>query len=160
MWLNLYVCQAVRHKLKNGLKTQKMHFLPVIELMSDSLPAIKIEPHQCPLHQSILLIQKNIENWRFWKTQFFESAILIFFFKKKKKLLQFNEKTKGFHMRYHLFLQHGWFLQNLGKYFIRTNMHTPVKFGLSEKKLKKHWKLPETSRNLGGHFGWDFFLWT
>ena len=23
--------------------------------------------------------QKNIENWWFWKTQFFESAILIFF---------------------------------------------------------------------------------
>ena len=29
-------------------------------------------------------------------------------------------------MRYHLFLQYGWFLQNLGKDFIRTNMHTIV----------------------------------
>ena len=29
-------------------------------------------------------------------------------------------------MRYHLFLQYGWFLQNLGKDFIRTNMHTTV----------------------------------
>ena len=29
-------------------------------------------------------------------------------------------------MRYHLFLQYGWFLQNLGKDFIRTNMHTNV----------------------------------
>jgi hypothetical protein len=29
-------------------------------------------------------------------------------------------------MRYHLFLQYGWFLQNLGKYFIPTNMHTTV----------------------------------
>ena len=26
MWLNLYGHEAVRHKLKNGLKTQKMHF--------------------------------------------------------------------------------------------------------------------------------------
>ena len=29
-------------KLKNGLNSQKMHFLPVIELMSDSLTAIKV----------------------------------------------------------------------------------------------------------------------
>ena len=28
------------HKLKNGLKTQKNIFLPVLELMSDSLTAI------------------------------------------------------------------------------------------------------------------------
>jgi hypothetical protein len=41
-------------------------------------------------------------------------------------LLHPNEKTKGFHMRYHLFLQYEWFLQNLGKDFIPTNMHTTV----------------------------------
>ena len=43
--------------------------------MSDSLTAIKVEPNQCPLHQSILLTQgpihkiftKNIENWQSWK---------------------------------------------------------------------------------------------
>ena len=29
-------------------------------------------------------------------------------------------------MRFHLFLHYGWFLQNLGKDFIRTNMHTTV----------------------------------
>ena len=29
-------------------------------------------------------------------------------------------------MRYHLFLQYGWFLQNLVKDFIPTNMHTTV----------------------------------
>ena len=29
-------------------------------------------------------------------------------------------------MRYHFFLHYGWFLQNLGKDFIRTNMHTTV----------------------------------
>ena len=37
-----------------------------------------------------------------------------------------NENQLGFHMRYHLFLHYGWFLQNLGKDFIRTNMHTTV----------------------------------
>ena len=41
MQLNLYGCEAVRHKLKNGLKTQKMHFLPLIELMSDSPESTK-----------------------------------------------------------------------------------------------------------------------
>ena len=58
-WHNLYGCEAVRHKLKNSLKT-------------------------------------NIENWWSWK------------------------------MRYHLFLQYGWFLQNLEKDFIRTHMNTTV----------------------------------
>ena len=36
----LYGCEAVRHKLKNSLKKQKMHFLPVVELMSDSLTTV------------------------------------------------------------------------------------------------------------------------
>ena len=39
MGLNLYGREAVRHKLKNGLKTQKKHFLAVLHLMSDSLTA-------------------------------------------------------------------------------------------------------------------------
>ena len=29
-------------------------------------------------------------------------------------------------MRYSLFLHHGWFVKNLGKHFIPTNMHTTV----------------------------------
>ena len=72
VWLNLYSCEAVQQKLKNTLKTPKMHFLPVFELMSDSLTATKVETNQCPSHQSIILTQgpiqqvftKNIENWR------------------------------------------------------------------------------------------------
>ena len=36
------------------------------------------------------------------------------------------KRTKGFHMRQRLFLHYGWFLQNLEKGFIRTNMHTTV----------------------------------
>ena len=41
----VYGREAVRYKLKNGLKTQKKHFLAVIELISDSLTAIMIKPH-------------------------------------------------------------------------------------------------------------------
>ena len=39
-WLNLYGCEAVRHKLKNSLKTQKRHFLSVFELMLERLSTI------------------------------------------------------------------------------------------------------------------------
>ena len=35
-----------------------------------------------------------------------------------------NENQLGFHMRYCLFLHYVWFLQNLEKDFIQTNMHT------------------------------------
>ena len=56
---------------KNSLKTQEMHFLPVFELMSDSLMTIYVELHQCPTHQSILYIYNipldlsatNRKNW-------------------------------------------------------------------------------------------------
>ena len=95
VWLNLYGLDAVLHKLKNSLKTQKMHFLPVLE-----------------------------QSWE--NEVFFESAILIFFFKKNFFLLHLDENKQAVHMRYHLFLQYGWFLQNLGKDFIQTNMHTTV----------------------------------
>ena len=87
MWLNLYGHEALRHKLKNGLKTQKMHILAVLGLLSDSLTTIKVEPHQCPLHQSILLTQGPIHEILaviaqllgvVEKLSFFESAILIF----------------------------------------------------------------------------------
>ena len=41
-------------------------------------------------------------------------------------MLYLNENKQPVHMRYHLYLQYGWFLQNLGKDFIRTNMHMTV----------------------------------
>ena len=40
IWLNLYSCGAVWHKASDGQKTLKMYFLPVLELMSDSLTTI------------------------------------------------------------------------------------------------------------------------
>ena len=60
MLTNFHGCEAVRHKLKNGLKTQKRHFLAVLDLMSDSLTTIYVKQHQCPSHQPILLTQGPI----------------------------------------------------------------------------------------------------
>ena len=57
----------------------------------------------------------------------FESAILNLFFQKFFVLFYLNGNKKPVHMRYHSFLHWGWFLQNLGKDFIWTNMHTTVK---------------------------------
>ena len=37
-----------------------------------------------------------------------------------------NKNQLCFHMRYHLFLHYGWFLQNLEKDFIPTLLHTTV----------------------------------
>ena len=56
--------------------------------------------------------------------QFLEFGILVF--QKKMFLIFPNENQLGFHMRYRLFLHYGWFLQNLEKDFIPTNMHTNV----------------------------------
>ena len=50
MWLNLYGHEVLRQKLKNGLNAQKMHFLPIIELTSESLTAIYIEPDETNKH--------------------------------------------------------------------------------------------------------------
>ena len=41
-------------------------------------------------------------------------------------LLHLNENKQPIHLRYNLFLQYGWFLQNLGKEIIQTNMHATV----------------------------------
>ena len=101
VWLNLYGREAVRHKLKNGLKTQKMHFLPVFQLMSDSLTTILVKPRQCPSHQSILLTKGpiyEIFTKKYWELAelenelFFSRPFWIFFFKKKKKFASFPIK--------------------------------------------------------------------
>ena len=128
---NLYGHEAAWHKLKNGQKTQKMHFLPVFELTLASLTAIWVEQNQCPLHQSILLTQgpdhKNFMK-RYWElaeleTEFFESSTWNDLF-----LLHLNESKQPVHMGYHLFLHYEWFLQNLGKDFIRTDMHMTLTY--------------------------------
>ena len=136
VWLNLYSCEAVQQKPQNSLKTPKMHFLPVFELMSDSLTATKVETNQCPSHQSILLTQgpihenfmkkywelAELENEVFLRRPFwiFKSAILNFFF------ASFHWKMQPISMRDHFFLHYGWFFQNLRKEAVRTFMHTTV----------------------------------
>ena len=79
------------------------------------------------MDQSMKFSLKNIENWRSWKMRFFWVGHRDFFFQKQnKKMLDLNENMQPIHMRYHLFLNHGWFLQNRGKDLILTNMHTTV----------------------------------
>jgi hypothetical protein len=77
---NLYGHEAVQHKLKNSLKTQKMHFLPIFELMSEPFASINsIYPRNNPwnFHEKILRIG-GAGKW-----DFFESAIL----NSKKKII-------------------------------------------------------------------------
>ena len=66
-----------------------MHFLPVFELMSDSVMAIQVELHQCPLHQSNLLTQGPIheivqEEKRHGVQPTFHNTRLFFAFSKKE----------------------------------------------------------------------------
>ena len=51
-------------------------------------------------------------------------GLLVFIEMMSKNVLYLNENKQPVHMRYHSFLQYGWFLLNLGKDFIQTNMHT------------------------------------
>ena len=41
-------------------------------------------------------------------------------------MLYLKENKQPLHMRYHFFQHYGWFLQNLRKEAVRTNMHTIV----------------------------------
>ena len=73
----------------------------------------------------------SIQNGQLKKASFSSSANSQYFLMKKSwiaykknKLPHLNENKQPIHMRYHLFLHYGWFLHNLGKDFIRTNMHT------------------------------------
>ena len=80
VWLNLYGCEAVWHKLKNTLKTPKMHFLPVFELTLASLTAIWVEQNQCPSHQSILLTQgptHEIFMKKYWELAELENEVFL-----------------------------------------------------------------------------------
>ena len=68
---------------------------------------------------------------------FFSLDEANFFFSKNNFCLFFsNDKNLGFHMRYHFFLHYGWFLQNLGKEAVQTNMHTTVHTSKTNKSYK------------------------
>ena len=72
--------EAGWHKLKNGLKTQKIHFLPVFELTLASLTAIWVAQNQCPSHQSILLTQGLIHEIfmkKYWELAELENEVFL-----------------------------------------------------------------------------------
>ena len=72
--------------------------------------------------QMVNWILVELENDFFWYLVF---GYLVF--QKKIFFLLFpNKNNLGFHMRNHLFLHYGWFLQNLEGDFTGTNMHTTV----------------------------------
>ena len=74
----------------------------------------------------------NAWNFRekYWELAKLENDIfLVFGYWVIQKIFLFaNENQLGFHMKYHLFLQYGFFLQNFEKYFIQTNMHSSYKY--------------------------------
>ena len=122
---------VVRRKLKNDLKIQKMHFLPIFELTSDSLTTL------CLLHQAIILIKGSMKFLRkilrtggVGKWAFFSQPFWIFFCNKQFFCLCFsNENYLGFHMRYN-------FSQNFDDYKTKqpkqpfyTILHTIVPSG-------------------------------
>ena len=46
-----------------------------------------------------------------------------------------NEKKQPIHMRYHFFVHHEWFLQNLGKEAVWTNIYTTVTCASGQKNI-------------------------
>ena len=86
-------------------------------------------------HEKILRIVRA----RKWRVSF-RVGHFEFPFTKSFFLLRLNENKQPNHMRYYLFLQYGWFLQNLGKDFVQINMHTTVNLSLFEKYRQVVWK--------------------
>ena len=78
--------------------------------------------------RSLKFSRKNIENWWSMKMTFFWLFLVVRFFKKTFFFAFFPMKIS-----WALFLHYGWFLQNLGKDFIRTNMHMTLAKILYEK---------------------------
>ena len=91
-------------------------------------------------------LKKNIQNWRSWKMTFFWVGHFEFFFSNKNWFFIFfpMKNNLAVLMRYHLFLQYGWLLQNLGKDFIQSIMHTTVRAPINlfdeNKTTKWVWK--------------------
>ena len=102
-----------------------------------SMPFASINPtnprnNPWNFHEKILRIG-GVEN-----ISFFESAILNFF-SKKKEIALCQENRQPVHMRYHFFLHYGWFLQNLQKEAVQTNMHTTVFESIYWVDKTHHW---------------------
>jgi hypothetical protein len=69
-----------------------------------------------------------------------------------------NGNQLGFHMRCHLFLHYGGFLQNLGKDFIQTNMHTTVHLSKLFVFCSPYLKIEKNRFSLGNNRFWRFVV--
>ena len=96
-------------------------FLAVLELMSDSLTTIYVEPDQCPSHHAILLTQGRIceiFTKKFWELailkngHFEKSAILDFFSQKYNFFFAWsNYVIEWMGFNFGLLIQNGWFFK-------------------------------------------------
>ena len=76
--------------------------------------------------QNLLSSCKNCSQMVNWILVELKNDILFWF----AFFFSLNENHLGLHMRHYLFLHYGWFLQNLLRGFIGTNMHTTVSYEL------------------------------
>ena len=121
MWLNPYGREAVRLKLKNGLKTQKMHFFPCFR------PYVG-QPHgHIGWVTSMLFASINFTNPRTHPAQF------------RKKILRIDRLAKwGFLSRQFWIFFFGFFF---GFFFLLNPMKSSQRF-LDSKDGSKFWWLP------------------
>ena len=77
-----------------------------------------------------LQVRKNLHKGTGTKTTYFFLSNCSIFQPFLILCLHFKENKQPVHMRYHFFLHYGWFLQNLGKKAVRTNMHKTVSWVL------------------------------
>ena len=96
--------------------------------------ALRINQSYISKNQSQKFSRKNIVNWRSPGNDFVQFLIFQFLVIRLFKKFCFcffpMKNTKEVHMKQHLFFDYGWFLQNLEKGCIQTNMHTTVVIGL------------------------------
>ena len=139
----IYGCDAVLHKLNNRQKRNFLvfsgYFWAYVGQPQDHIGRLSHINTFCIIwwakDQSMNISWKNIKNWQSWKMSSLSQPFWFFFCFTLTSaillllllfLLYLNEKKQPIHMRYHLFLHYGRFLQNVGKGCVRTNMHTTV----------------------------------
>ena len=119
MWLNHCGCQAVWRKLKKGVKMHLPLFWAYI-----TQPDHHIGWAKSMSFTSIYPTRPRTNPWNFckkyWQLAELENDIIL---SGHFDFFLFRNFFKSFHMRYHLFLHYGLFLQNLEKDFIQTNMY-------------------------------------
>ena len=108
MWLNLYGCQAVRHKLKKGAKSLKITFSPFLSLRRTAWRAYKLRKIHAlfinlsyiPKNQSLNFFAK-----KYWRLAELENDIAVF--------ISFLHPKKR-HQNPLLIIKRSWILTNKG----------------------------------------------